>query len=148
MAHHRRRLQELARAWLLVGLASAALAAAGQLEQTLKFEPTSNSYSGLTFTFDARLDKQVQQRLDFEHWQALMLQASSLLHDSLNGRAHLAEVRVLIPHKFPFDVTWPALQKLGLPIAKSRRLRHADADVLVGHEGKCGCSIFLARLPA
>ena len=103
-------------------------------ERMLKFDPMTSSYSGLTFTFDPRLDKQVE-RLHFDHWLSIMQQSSSLLYDSLNGRAHLAEVRVLIPYKWR-QFEWPVLHKPGSPIITNRRLRYADSDVIVGHEGK------------
>lgn len=100
----------------------------------LKFEPESNSYSGLTFTFDPRLDKRVEW-LHFEHWLSIMQQTSALLYESLNGRAHLNEVRVLIPYKWRQNV-WPVLHKPGVPIIINRRLRYSDSDVIVGFEGK------------
>lgn len=101
---------------------------------SVRFEPESNAYHGLTFTFDPRLDKRVEW-LHFEHWLSLMQHSSSLLYEALNGRAHLAEVRVLIPHKWRHS-EWPVMHKPGQPIMMNRRLRYADADVLVGFEGK------------
>lgn len=103
-------------------------------ESGLKFDPELNAYSGLTFTFDPRLDKRVEW-LHSEHWQAIMQQTSSLLHESLNGRAHLGEVRVLIPYKWR-NFQWPLMQKPGSPIMSNRRLRYLDSDVIVGFEGK------------
>lgn len=100
----------------------------------LKFDPDTNSYSGLTFTFDPRLGKRVEW-LHFEHWLAIVQQSSALLYEALNGRAHLAEVRVLIPYKWR-QVEWPILHKPGVPIMMNRRLRYADSDVMVGFEGK------------
>lgn len=110
------------------------LTTASSPNSALKFEPETNSYSGLTFTFDPRLDKRVEW-LHFEHWLAIVQQSSSLLYEALNGRAHLAEVRVLIPYKWR-HVGWPLIPKAGLPIMMNRRLRYADSDILVGFEGK------------
>lgn len=107
-------------------------------ESNLKFDPQTSSYQGLTFAFDPRLDKQVEQRLHFDHWQQIMQQSSSLLYDSLNGRAHLAEVQVLIPFKWRqlSAELRPVLYKPGAPIITNRRLRFTDSDVIVGSEGK------------
>lgn len=100
----------------------------------MRFSPHTNAYTGLTFTFDPRLDKRVEW-LHFEHWLAIMHQTSELLHETLNGRAHLAEVRVLIPYKWR-HVQWPVLNKPGAPIIMNRRLRYVDSDVIVGFDGK------------
>lgn len=117
----------------LVALASVVAGAAGP-ESGLSFDPDTNSYSGLTFTFDPRLERRVEW-LHFEHWLSVMQHSSSLLYEALNGRAHLAEVRVLIPYRWR-QMEWPVLHKPGSPIIMNRRLRYADADVLVGFEGK------------
>lgn len=106
----------------------------------LQFEPERNSYTGLTFTFDPRLDKRVEW-LHFEHWLSIVQQTSSVLYEALNGRAHLAEVRVLIPYKWR-QFEWPVLHKPGSPIMINRRLRFADSDILVGFEGKFVCLVF------
>lgn len=103
-------------------------------DSAIKFNLDTNSYSGLTFTFDPRLDKRVEW-LHFEHWLSIMQHSSSLLYDALNGRAHLAEVRVLIPYKWR-QFSWPVLHKPGVPIITNRRLRFSDSDVIVGFEGK------------
>lgn len=103
-------------------------------DSAIKFNLDTNSYSGLTFTFDPRLDKRVEW-LHFEHWLSIMQHSSSLLYDALNGRAHLAEIRVLIPYKWR-QVSWPVLHKPGVPIMTNRRLRFSDSDVIVGFEGK------------
>lgn len=66
-------------------------------ESAIKFNQDTSSYSALTFTFDPRLDKQGLEWLHFEHWLSIMQQSSALLYDSLNGRAHFDEIRVLIP---------------------------------------------------
>lgn len=101
----------------------------------IHYEPTTGAYSGLTFSFDPKLDKQQVERLHFEQWHSIMHQASSLLYESLNGRAHLAEVRVLIPYKWR-HFEWPVLHKPGSPIIANRRLSYSDSDVIVGLEGK------------
>lgn len=116
-------------------VARATLATSGN--SGLRFEPETNSYSGLTFTFDPRLDKRVEW-LHFEHWLSIMQHSSSLLYEALNGRAHLAEVRVLIPYKWR-QAEWPVLHKPGVPIITNRRLQFADSDVIVGFEGKFFC---------
>lgn len=100
----------------------------------IKFSPDTNAYSGLTFSFDPRLDKRVEW-LHFEHWLSIMHQSSELLHESLNGRAHLGEVRVLIPYRWR-NVQWPVLNKPGAPIIMNRKLRYTDSDVIVGFDGK------------
>lgn len=117
---------------LLALLAQAGRAASSGPTSALKFEPDSNAYSGLTFTFDPRLDKRVDG-LHFEHWHSIVQQSSGLLYEALNGRAHLAEVRVLIPYKWR-HYNWPILHKPGALI--NRRLRYSDSDVIVGFEGK------------
>lgn len=125
---------------LALSLSQAGQTAASAPESGLKFDPDTNSYSGLTFTFDPRLDKRVEW-LHFDHWQALLQHSSGLLYEALNGRAHLAEVRVLIPYKWR-QLEWPVPHKPGVPIMTNRRLRYADSDVVVGFEGKflCECS--------
>lgn len=107
-------------------------------ESNLRFDHQTSAYEGLTFTFDPRLDKQVEQRLHFEHWLSIMQQSSSLLYESLNGRAHLAEIKVLIPFKWRQlgAELRPVLYKPGAPVITNRRLRFADSDVIVGFEGK------------
>lgn len=110
------------------------VSASGAPTSGLRFSPETNAYSGLTFTFDPRLDKRVEW-LHFEHWLSIMHQSSELLHEALNGRAHLGEVRVLIPYKWR-HVQWPVLNKPGAPIIMNRRLRYTDSDVIVGFEGK------------
>jgi hypothetical protein len=107
-------------------------------ESNLRFDAQTSSYQGLTFTFDPRLDKQVEQRLHFEHWLSIMQQSSSLLYESLNGRAHLAEIKVLIPFKWRqlSAELRPVLYKPGAPVITNRRLRFTDSDVIVGFEGK------------
>lgn len=124
----------LVMALLLLVLWSPPEVAGSAPQSALKFEPESNAYSGLTFTFDPRLGKRVEW-LHFEHWLAIVQHSSSLLYEALNGRAHLAEVRVLIPYKWR-QVEWPILHKPGVPIMMNRRLRYADSDVVVGFEGK------------
>lgn len=106
-------------------------------DSAIRFNPADGSYSGLTFTFDPRLDKRVEL-LHFEHWLSIMEHSSSLLYEALNGRAHLAEVRVLIPYKWR-QFQWPVLHKPGVPIIMNRRLRFSDSDVIVGFEGKFTC---------
>lgn len=116
-------------------------------DSAIKFNLDTNSYSGLTFTFDPRLDKRVEW-LHFEHWLSIMQHSSSLLYDALNGRAHLAEIRVLIPYKWR-HVSWPVLHKPGVPIITNRRLRFSDSDVIVGFEGKLimqTLSLYLPKL--
>lgn len=100
----------------------------------LRFEPELNAYTGLTFTFDPRLESRLDG-LQFGHWQNILQQTSSILYEALNGRAHLAEVRVLIPYKWR-KLDWPLLHKPGAPIMMNRRVRYADSDILVGFEGK------------
>lgn len=102
----------------------------------LSFDQQSNSYSGLTFTFDPRLERRLEF-LHAEHWNQIMQQSSSMLYSALNGRAYLNEVRVLIPYKWR-HLEWPLLHKPGSPIMVNRRLRYSDADILVGFEGKFG----------
>lgn len=109
--------------------------AAGQ-QSGLRFNQDSNSYSGLTFTFDPRLDKRGLEWLHFEHWLSIMQSSSALLYDSLNGRAHLNEVRVLIPYKWR-SFEWPVIHKPGIPIIQNRHLLYRDSDVIVGFEGEC-----------
>lgn len=118
---------------MVLGLALAG-ARAGEPQSGLRFDPETNSYAGLTFTFDPRLDKQLEW-LHFEHWLSIMQHSSSLLFEALNGRAHLAEVRVLIPYRWR-QAGWPVLHKPGSPIIMNRRLKFADSDVIVGFEGK------------
>lgn len=118
--------------WLLL----AATAAASEL----KLDQESNGYTGLTFTFDPRLDKHPQQ-LQFEHWQSVMQQSSLMLYEALNGRAHLQELRVLIPYK------WRHLElihKPGAPVIMNRLARYSEADFLVGFEGKLSRSLRFA----
>lgn len=113
---------------------SAGSSATSTPNSALKFDPETNSYSGLTFTFDPRLGKRVEL-LHFEHWLSIVQQSSALLYETLNGRAHLAEVRVLIPYKWR-QFEWPVLHKPGSPIIANRRLRYADSDIVVSSEGK------------
>lgn len=121
----------------LAATTSSALLATGtgQPESGLRYDPDTSAYSGLTFSFDPRLDQQQVERLHFDHWLSIMHQASSLLYESLNGRAHFAEVRVLIPYKWR-NFEWPVLHKPGSPIIVNRRLRFSDSDVVVSQEGK------------
>lgn len=98
----------------------------------IRLEQDSNAYTGLTFTFDPRLDKRVDG-LHFEHWHSIVQHSSGLLYEALRGRAHLGEVRVLIPYKWR-QYNWPILHKQGA--LANRRLLHADSDVIVGFEGK------------
>lgn len=112
----------------------AAAPAAGAPESGIRFDADTNSYSGLTFTFDPRLDKRVEW-LHFEHWLAIMQHTSATLYDALNGRAYLSEIRVLIPYKWR-QFEWPVLHKPGSAIMMNRRLRFADSDVIVGFDGK------------
>lgn len=107
----------------------------------IKFDSDSNSYSGLTFTFDPRLDNKRVEWLHFEHWLSIMQQSSALLYEALNGRAHLAEVRVLIPYKWRQN-EWSVLHKPGVPIIMNRRLLYSDSDVIVGFEGKLNFLFF------
>lgn len=130
----RRRRSELLGAPLLLGLALLQVSAIPQ-NSGLRFEPELNGYTGLTFTFDPRLESRLDE-LQFAHWQSILQQSSALLYEALNGRAHLAEVRVLIPYKWR-KLDWPLLHKPGAPILVNRRLRYADSDILVGFEGKC-----------
>ena len=130
------------RLFLLVALLATATAiqpANGQQEPSvgLKLDPTTNGYSGLTFTFEPKLDKRVEWSVHFEHWLSIMQHSSSILYDALNGRAHLQEVRVLIPFKWR-NLSLPVFQhKPGSPIMQNRRLLYSAADVLVGPDGKC-----------
>jgi len=107
----------------------------GHPDTGIRFDPEASAYSGLTFSFDPRLDKQQVERLHFDHWHSIMHQSSSLLYEVLNGRAHFAEVRVLIPYKWR-NFEWPVLHKPGSPIIANRRLRFSDSDVIVGQDGK------------
>lgn len=104
-------------------------------ESAIKFNQDTSSYSALTFTFDPRLDKQGLEWLHFEHWLSIMQQSSALLYDSLNGRAHFDEIRVLIPYKWR-SFEWPVMHKPGIPIISNRHLLYKDSDVVVGFEGK------------
>lgn len=140
---HRSLVVPLTSAILLTGLAVLILTACGANsvqpnESNLRFDQQTGAYQGLTFTFDPRLDKQVEQRLHHEHWLSIMQQSSSLLYESLNGRAHLAEIKVLIPFKWRqlSAELRPVLYKPGSPVITNRRLRFADSDVIVGFEGK------------
>lgn len=110
-------------------------------ESSIRFDPISNAYSGITFTFDPRLDKRVEW-LHFEHWLSIMQQTSSIMHQSLAGRAHLGSVQVLIPYKWR-QYEWPLLHKPGVPIISNRRLKYSDSDIIVGFEGKSFSEYFL-----
>lgn len=101
----------------------------------MRFEPDSGAYTGLTFTFDPRLERRALEWLHVEHWQSIMQTSSAMLYESLGGRAHLAEVRVLIPYKWR-ALDWPLMQKPGSPVMTNRRVRYADSDVVVGFDGK------------
>lgn len=134
---------------LLTRISNCQTTATTQQERTgsLKIDPTSGAYSGLTFTFDpARLEgRQLEQRLHFEHWLSVMRESSSLLYESLAGRAHLSEVRVLIPYKWR-SLEWPVAHKSST-VMTNRRLRYVDSDVIVGPEGKShtNCLIVFAE---
>lgn len=122
---------------LIVILSAGCLCSATGAHSSLRFEPDQSAYSGLTFTFDPRLDKRVEW-LHFDHWLSIVQHSSGLLYEALNGRAHLQEVQVLIPYKW-HQSKWTVMQKPGVPIINNRRLRYADSDVIVGFEGEFIC---------
>lgn len=121
---------------LFVSLQAAGATSGGRSSplSSARFDPISNGYSQLTFTFDPRLDRRVEL-LHFEHWLSIMQHTSSLMHEALAGRAHLASIQVLIPYKWR-HYEWPLLQKPGAPIMSNRLIKYAHSDVIVGFEGE------------